>query len=198
MATTNLISKSLGDILTQSGNGSPDHTAPSGSLYVDEDTGSLYINKNGVTAWEVLQTVSYGEGYYQDNAATTTISAANTWTSVGNTLTSGNNNGFSVSTNTLVLDAGRTGTYQISANVTIQRVAGSPQFEVGVSRNNASPIASAYNGASVNSTFTTANITVNFHVVLNGGDNIKLAVRNLSGTNNVIIKHAQLFATKIS
>lgn len=198
MATTNLISKSLGDILTQSGNGSPDHTAPRGSLYVDEDTGALYINKNAATAWEILQTVSYGEGYYQNNTTSTLITSTNTWTSVNNNFTSGNNNGFTVSSNTLVLDAGRTGTYQITANVTIENVAGAPQIEVGISRNNTIPIASSYNAASVSTLYTTANITINYHEVLNGGDNIKLAVRNLFGVDNIIIKHAQIYATKIS
>lgn len=197
MATTNLISKSLGDILTQSGNGSPDHTAPRGSLYVDEDTGTVYVNQNNATVWENLQTVSYGEGYYQDNTTATLIALTNSWTSVDNNFISGNNNGFTVSSNTLVLGAGRTGTYQISANVTIEHVLGAPQIEVGVSRNNSSPIASSYNGASVNGTFNTANISINYHQVLNGGDNIKLAVRNLFGIDNIIIKHAQIYATKI-
>lgn len=197
MATTNLISKSLGDILTESGNGTPDHSSPRGSLYVNSDDGTLFINKNGSTSWENLQTVSYGEGFYQDNSSTTTISSVNGWFGVGNTFTSGNNNGFSISTNTMVLGAGRTGTYQISANVTIEHVAGSPQFEVGVSRNNITPIASAYNGATVTGTYTTANITINFHTQLNAGDDLRLAVRNLTDTNNIIIKHAQIFATKI-
>ena len=47
MATTNLNSKSLGDILLESGNGSPDHTSPSGSLYSYTDTGKVYRNIDG-------------------------------------------------------------------------------------------------------------------------------------------------------
>ena len=63
MATTNLISKSLGDILLESGNGSPDHTSPKGSLYVDQDTAKVYQNTDGATNWQSYQTVAYGEFY---------------------------------------------------------------------------------------------------------------------------------------
>lgn len=51
MATTNLVSKTLGGILQQTGNGTPDHTSPIGSQYTDQDTGSFYINTDGATAW---------------------------------------------------------------------------------------------------------------------------------------------------
>ena len=47
MATTNLINISIGDILYQSGNGTPDHDAPIGSRYVDNDTGIQYRAKGG-------------------------------------------------------------------------------------------------------------------------------------------------------
>ena len=87
MATTNLISKSLGNVLTQSGNGTPDHASPAGSLYSDKDSGVLYQNSNGSTSWFPLQTVAYGEGYYQANTTSTTTSTLNTWVGVGNTFT---------------------------------------------------------------------------------------------------------------
>ena len=46
MSTTNLISKSLGNVLTQSGNGTPDHASPAGSLYSDKDRSVLANHKN--------------------------------------------------------------------------------------------------------------------------------------------------------
>ena len=49
MATTNLSSSSSGDILIENGNGTPDHTSPLGSPYVDLDTGLHYVNTGGST-----------------------------------------------------------------------------------------------------------------------------------------------------
>lgn len=198
MATTNLISKSLGNILTQSGNGVPDHTAPIGSLYVNEDNATLYVNKDGLISWEILQTVSYGEAFYQDNAVETVITSTNTWTEINNNFGDGFSNGFNVINNTLVLENGRDGLYNISANITISRVGGTPQCEIGISKNNLTPINSAFNGATVNSTYTTAIISINYYENLVGGDNLRLAIRNLFGTNNIIIKHAQIHAVKIN
>jgi len=50
MATTNLITRSHGDIVFQHGNGTPDHASPLGSEYVDLDTGLHYTNTGG-TSW---------------------------------------------------------------------------------------------------------------------------------------------------
>ena len=72
MATTNLESQSLGGILVQSGNGTPDHTAPSGSYYTNIDTGTLFINSAGSsTGWETLNKVAWGEMYIQTNTTNT-------------------------------------------------------------------------------------------------------------------------------
>jgi len=49
MATTNLITRSHGDIVFQHGNGTPDHASPLGSEYVDLDTGLHYTNTGGVS-----------------------------------------------------------------------------------------------------------------------------------------------------
>ena len=74
MATTNLTSKSIGDILAQTGNGTPDHTAPKGSIYSDLDTGSVHTNLTGANIWTIMVGVVYGFGFYQDNTTQTTIS----------------------------------------------------------------------------------------------------------------------------
>ena len=197
MATTNLISKSLGNILVESGNGLPDHVSPKGSSYVDQDTATLYINQDGNVAWNALKTVAYGEVFYQDNTTQTTISSIDVWTAVGNTFTEGDVNGFSASTDTMVVEAGRAGKYQIVGNATLDYVGGTNNFEVGISINSAIPIAGAFNGGALAATYTKANIDINVIIDLSDDDTIELAVRNKDQTNNVIILHGQIFAIKM-
>ena len=51
MATTNLLNILSNDIKIQTGNGTPDHVSPIGSIYVDLDNGLSYSNTNGVSDW---------------------------------------------------------------------------------------------------------------------------------------------------
>lgn len=197
MSTQNLISKSLGDVLTESGNGVPDHTSPKGSLYVDKDSGRLYQNIDGLATWTSFSTVAYGHGFYEGNTNTTTISSTDTWTTVSNNFTEGNNVGFSADTNTLVLKNGYDGNYEINAEVTINHVSGDDNFEVGVSINGNIPTDGSYNGTSINSTYIRQSVGVETNKSLVGGDTILLGVRNLTSTNNVIIRHAQLFIRRL-
>jgi hypothetical protein len=197
MATTNLISKSLGDTLVQTGNGTPDHTSPIGSLYTDQNTGTLYKNNDGSTAWINMQGVAYGEVYYVNNTNSTTISAATEWFTVTNTFTEGDVIAFSASTDSMVLKNGYDGKYEITANATLDYVAGADNFEVGVSVSGAVPIDGSYNSGNVDVTYTTANVTSNFITDLVGGDTLQLAVQNLDGANSVIIQHGQIFAKLI-
>jgi len=197
MATTNLISKSLGNVLTQSGNGTPDHASPAGSLYSDKDSGVLYQNSNSSTAWFPLQTVAYGEGYYQANAAATTTSTLNAWVGVGNTFTVSDSVGVSGSTNTLVVQSGYDGKYEVRGDVTISYVGGTNTYEVGLSVNNTVPVAGTYGSTTIDVTYTRQHIGFQTIVNLVGGDNLRLAARNTTGTNSVIIRHAQLFIRKV-
>lgn len=197
MATSNLISKSIGDVLTESGNGTPDHTSPKGSLYVDQNTGVLYQNQNGAIAWLPMNTVAYGFGYYQDNTSATAIASLNTWTAVANNLTLGTSVGFSASTSNLVLISGYDGEYQIRGDVTIAYVAGTNNFEVGLSVNSANPTNGAYDGGIVDVTYTRQHIGFTTTKSLTGGTTLSLAVRNLVNADDIIIRHAQLFATKV-
>lgn len=197
MATTNLISKSLGDVLTQSGGGSPDHISPKGSLYTDTVSGLLYQNLDGSTSWVPLNTVAYGEGYYQDNTNVTTISLTNTWASVNNTFTEGQVLGFTVSGNTITLLSGYDGRYEVRADATISYVAGTNNYELGVSVNGADPENGRYSGGLVDVTYTRQHIGVIFVGDFSGGTTFNLDVRNLTNTDNIIVRHAQLFARKI-
>jgi hypothetical protein len=197
MATTDLSSRSLGDVYLQSGIGTPDHTAPKGSLYTNKSTGVLYMNSSGTAAWLPMSTAAYAEAFYQDNVTATAIAAANTWTAVGNNFTLGSSIGFSASTSTLVSIAGYEGNYQIRGDVTISYVAGSNNFEVGLSVNGANPVDGTYGGAFVDVTYTRQHIGFETVVSLTGGTNLRFAIRNLVNADDVIIRHAQLSIRKV-
>jgi len=197
MPTSNLRSKTLGDILIQSGQGTPDHIASKGSFYTNETTGIIHSNLDGISGWTSLNTVSFGDMYILANATQTTISSTNVWVpTTGLTWTAGSNNGFLVSGGKLVTGTGRGGRYEIFCNATLA-VVGTGNYEVGVSKNGATPVSGAYNGCSVLSTVPTAGITISASVSLVAGDTVELAVRNVLNTNNIIVKHASIFLTRI-
>jgi hypothetical protein len=197
MATTNLTSKSIGDILAQTGNGTPDHTAPKGSIYSDLDTGSVHTNLTGANIWTIMVGVVYGFGFYQDNTTQTTISTINTWFGVNNNFTAGDSNGVTTSTNTLVLGTGRSGVYEITLCGTIAFVTGTNSYQLGISINNTVPADGRIAGNTLNATFSRANVTVKAIVTLTAGDNIRIAARNITSGSNVIVRNAQLFLRKI-
>lgn len=199
MATSRLITKSLGSSQLESGSGEPDHNSPIGSLYVDTSTGILYQNKSGTNQWEAFQTAGYVEATYTGNTSATTISAANTWTAVANDFTLGTSLGFSVSTNSVVLSSGRSGYYRVEGNMTVVYQAGtSNDVEGGISINDANPVSGSYNGATITvTTLQTANITISFEEFLNAGDTLKLSVRNLTAANNILVRHGQIHAYRI-
>ena len=197
MATTNLISKSLGDILTESGNGVPDHVSPAGSLYTDKDSALLYQNSDGNTLWFALKSVAYGLGSYQVNTSATTIVTQNVWAPVVNTLTEGDSIGISASTSTLVVISGYDGKYEVRGDITVDYVAGTNNYEVGLSLNSADPVSGTYGGCAIDSTYTRQHIGFQTIVDLVGGDTLNFDVRNITNADNVIIRHAQLFARKV-
>ena len=92
MPTQNLHFPIINSSLLQSGNGVPSHIAPIGSLYVDLDTATEYINKNGIALWVSLLDSTYvftggtggstftggtvsGETYFINGLTSTTVSA---------------------------------------------------------------------------------------------------------------------------
>ncbi len=82
MATTNLISQSMGDILVETGNGTPDHTSPRGSTYVDQDTGIIYTNTDGAVNWVDYNTFTYANMWLTGNTTNTTVTVSSTWYSL--------------------------------------------------------------------------------------------------------------------
>ena len=201
MATTNLISKSLGDILTESGNGTPNHVSPKGSLYTNQDTGTLHINNDGVTGWTSMNVVSYGTIYVQENttALPTGTMVANTWYSTSGLTwnTSIANNGFDSTGNVLTLQTGRDGLYEVIASATMIINVTGADYEVGISKNGASPGNGAYNGASVTSLQSTGGISIITKMNLTGGDTLSLSLRNINSTVKGILKHGGIMATRI-
>lgn len=204
MATTNLISKSLGDILTESGNGIPNHTSPMGSLYSDKDTGNVWRNLAGTTTWELLSTVAYGEAVVQNNVSggglddPTVIGTQNLWTPSGVVLTEGIVVGFSGGTEHLTLLTGYDGDYEVRLDATLTRIAGTPNYEVGISLNDADPADGRFSGCFLAATSNiTQHIGVQSIISLTGGDTLSIDIKNLTGTSNVYLEHAQLFARKV-
>lgn len=51
MTSINIVTKTVGDLLIQHGNGIPDHEAPKGSIYTDNNTAVRYHNVDGSTNW---------------------------------------------------------------------------------------------------------------------------------------------------
>jgi hypothetical protein len=197
MATTNLISKSLGDILTESGNGEPNHISPKGSLYTDKDVPKTYQNVDGGTTWLPFSTVAYGYGFFQGNTSQTTISSQDGWVGVGINLTEGDSVGFSANTDTLVVLNGYDGNYEINGEATIDFVAGTNGYEIGLSINGNPPESGTYNGATIDTTYQTQHIGFETKTNLSGGTTLEFSVRNITNTDNIIVKNAQLFVRKL-
>jgi len=85
MATTNLQTFIANDIYEQTGNGTPDHSAPLGSRYVDLDTGLHYRNSDDSTVWfPFVPPVAKGAMYISASSSTT-ISTADTPVKVAGT-----------------------------------------------------------------------------------------------------------------
>lgn len=70
MATTNLIEKTIGDIVIGHGNGTPNHVSKLGSLYIDIDTGLYYRNNDGNVGWDVdFPKLTSGDTIYASDGA---------------------------------------------------------------------------------------------------------------------------------
>ena len=133
MATSNLISKSLGGILQESGEGSPDHNSPLGSTYVDRNTAVLYVNTDGHSSWIDTNKISYGNMYVTGNTTAVTGVTTNTWYSLsGATWSGSSNNGitFSAGTDVLVVNTGRDGKYLIIGNGRINRQTANAVYQI--------------------------------------------------------------------
>lgn len=200
MATTNLISKSLGDVLSETGNGTPNHFSPKGSTYIDQDTAIIYVNTDGDGTWVDKNKISYGNMYISGNATVITPVVTNTWYSLsGATWSAGTTNGvtFSGGQDTLNVQTGKSGKYLVFGNGRINRQTANAVYELGISKNGVAPTAGFYFKSSTDSTETTSSINVHGYFDLVGDDTIQLAVRNITTTNNILVSESSLTIIKL-
>lgn len=207
MATTNLQSQSLGNILIESGNGTPNHISPKGSYYTNIDTGSLFINSDGTTTgWEMLNKVSWGEMYIQSNTTNTTTTT--NWVSTtGLTWSFAGGNGTEMVTNgKLRIRPNKGGVYYILAtgSVQVQNVASSYTFFFGVSKNGATPADGFWQGGALDGALTTTVVeeddktfSVTNFVSLSAGDTLEISLRASSVTPVARLEASNIFIYRI-
>ena len=193
MATTNLTEKTLGGILLSTGNGVPNHTAPQGSLYTDEDTAADYINNDGGTTWIALVTAAYGEVY---RTATSTVSPATTgYTELTTNFALRAGEGVSIVGGRVSVDTGYDGTYAVLLTTSLAYVATDATHTVGISKNSATPLAGSLNATTVSSTRNTGNTTSYATIALVGGDEISSMIQ-ASVAGNVDIDYQTIIIWK--
>jgi hypothetical protein len=202
MATTNLISKSLGDVLVQVGNGNPDHTADKGSYYTNKDTGGLYINLDGSTRWSPFEKISYSQITLTDNTTEITPGSLDQWittTTLGWTI--GFNNGFTHSSGTLTPKTGRDGNYMVIIAACVEldpSFTATYEFEVGLSKNDSDPVGGLFNGTRVGSNVDKSSIGVVGYVDLVAGDTVRIKMRPTSSTTpNLLLNQGNLILIRV-
>lgn len=192
MATSNLSSESLGDILIESGTGTPDHTSPKGSYYVNETTGTLFINVDNLTGWVTLNKMSWGEIFIAGNLTTYSTLPANTWISANSTsvpwvFTPGIGVRF-IPNGRMAINTGMGGKYVITVSASLGQESGTAAYlySAGVSLNGSNPIDGYWSSTVINGTpaGTSAGRTISFSNTINLVDNdtINLMFRISSAT----------------
>lgn len=202
MATSNLISTSLGDINIQSGNGTPNHESSISTIYYDNNTGLIWENTNGFTSsWAPLTPVIYGELDVDTNTTLSTPNGVNVYISLsGLTWTNNNYNlkGFTVNGNKLVLNNGLSGVYRIIGNLGVLRNATTNGYFVGVSINGQNPTALARSATGTDVNKTSGHATVIFDSYLNGGDSVEMTIApTISGAGTFYVRNANLIIYRL-
>lgn len=202
MATTNLITQSLGGIRAQSGTGIPNHTAAKGTYYTNTTTGSIYVNIDSTTTWDPLNFVSHGEMYIQLNATTTTISVINTWYSLsGLTWSAGacNDNSVTYSAGKLIITTGRAGKYLILASGAFQALYVTVlEYQLGVSLNGVDPPIGFISGAVTSTGVRKRCPFIQNYLDLVAGDTLQLKMRNTSSAVDGLLRNGGLIITRVS
>jgi len=208
MATTNLQTQSLGNILVESGDGTPNHTSPKGSYYTNITTGSIFINNTGdSTGWEMLNKVAWGEMYIQSNTTntTTTLNWVST-TGLTGWVYAGGNGTEMVNTGKLRIRPNKGGIYYLLATGTIQvqNVASTYTAFFGVSKNGATPANGFFTGCMLDGGLTATaaeeddkTLTVTNIVSLSAGDTLEVSLRASSATPLTRLEAANIFIYRI-
>ena len=204
MATSNLITKTLGSIELSSGAGTPDHLSNKGSLYTDVTTGQPWINSTGDSSgWEPLIKPGYGEIYISANAVSTTFAATGSWTSTSNFSWSnpGFLNGFTQSgtSSSLQLLPNKAGKYMVTLNGSLGNPASNQTYDFGISVNGATPSNNMFQSATIliltPADYRTINVTG--YLNLSDNDTISAVARCTTSNVSINIRHATLIAIKI-
>jgi hypothetical protein len=195
MATTKLLSKTVGDVTLQSGSGTPDHVALIGSLYSNTLTGNIWLNVDGSTGWEQLQRSAHGE---MGLTATTTLSpSTTTFTALTSNWLLRVGNGISVVGGKLRVGTGRAGRYCANGVLSIQRNATSTSYQVAIVKNVVTPIIGEFQQTAVDATTTIQNIAVEVFFDLVVGDDISFGIK-AGAAGNVNILYGELSIYRIA
>lgn len=195
MATINLQSISLGDILLQSGTGVPDHVAVLGSVYTDDSTGTVWTNQDASSGWTALYKTGWAEIY---TTATVTLNpSTSTFTSVTSNMAFRGGNGFSYSGGVLTLQTGRAGTYCLITTMSLQRNAATTFYDIGTYINTTVPAQGEFHRSSVDTTRTYTNIISKAYKTLAAGDTIGPCIK-AGATGNVNIIECNCIAWRVS
>jgi hypothetical protein len=202
MPTTNLISKTIGQTLIQSGTGVPDHVAPISTLYYNNTNNMVWVNETGLgSGWVFMTPAMYGELDIDTNTTLSTPGGVNVFISLsGLTWVNYNNNlkGFTKSGNKLVLNSGCTGTYRIIGNLGVLRNATTNDYKIGVSINGAVPALNAQSSTGTFETKTSGHGTVILDRVLNSNDTVELTVAaTINGSATFRVRDANLIIYRI-
>ena len=206
MATSNLVSKSLGDIQLQSGSGTPDHTGTTSNLYFDSGSFGLYkLNpiysaSNVTTTWDKISSNESLSIVSTTNSSLTASSTSIWYTMSGSSFgwTTQNSNGFSVSNGRVTL-TGSSGDYYVNAFATIDYTATLANFRIGIGKNALNPVTGFYASGTLWATgqqYQTVNVVGVISLV--SGDTLELAFNSSqSSTGTTSISGASLTLNKI-
>ena len=203
MATTNLITKTIGDLTIQHGNGTPDHDASIGSLYLDKDTGIWNSNNDGLNGWnfDVIapsgDSSEYGEVHMQSNTTNTIILSSNTPVKVAGITSIGlSSSNITLGTNSITYTGTSPKIFKVTALVTGIRATGSGRTDVTlyIALNGAVITKSAMKIEWTNQERT---ITVQSLLSLSINDFVEVWVENNTDADDLEIQYMSLTINKI-
>lgn len=192
-------SKTIGNILIQSGAGVPIHSAPIGSIYIDYTNSIVYSKKN--IGWIPMSSISYGNFVFTNNSSTTSISTTG-WVNVPS-LYENNNvcNGVRISGGTNKIEFLRHGKYEIKiANTVFSNVADNEIVYIGLFHNDT--FTSIRNRGYFYQSLSTdqkqySNIPLFATLNIEKNDTINLVLRSENSSTTVVLESSSIFVKKI-
>lgn len=193
MATTNLVTKSLGNLLIGSGSGTPDHQPNFSSLYFRQLENGFYKyspvitgNTSGVTReWvEVPEMISVSINSIQPSGNFSSSTSTDWFTISGSQYnwSATSNNGFSVNNGKITLTA-TSGTFQYDIYVSIKYTSMLTLFRVGLGKNGLIPTEGNYANSSLfSATHLYNNVNVFGFIDLSVGETVEIGVNTPNST----------------